>query len=488
MKYLFSLLAVASLLACGGTAPQGAPESANSTSTPAQNVANNAPIDPPRIEVQVNGLTGGGEARLVGMYTDQNYLAARATIDPQGHFVFENGQGFKPGFFFVVLPDNTNFHLMMDRDQQFSVTTTQGRLMDDLQVDGCLETQLYYDNLRYEAVENPKFTTVNQQLQSLERGTDQYQQVKAQQDQLVATRKAYIADLQQKYPNSLFVKFKTAGQNPDLKEIFNPDGTLDTRAQIAVYRRNFWDNVDFSDVRLLSTPVIANKLKRYISELTPQQPDSIIQAANLLVDKTLNHPEYFQYFANWIMLQYEPDKTTLMDPQAVFVNMAQRYFTYDRAFWSDSTEIYAIQLRAHEMAQSLVGQKGPDVRAQDPSGNLRAISDIKAPYVIVYMFDPNCDQCAIETPKLVQFYRQWKSKGVEVYAIALNTNDAEWKNYIAKNGLGNWINVHDPTNKSIYATYFVDHTPEIYVLDPDRTIIAKNLKVEQLATVLERDM
>ncbi|PHN03570.1 DUF5106 domain-containing protein [Flavilitoribacter nigricans DSM 23189 = NBRC 102662] len=357
-----------------------------------------------------------------------------------------------------------------------------------MQVEGNLETQLFYENMRYEAVENPKFVDVNQKLQSVQQGSAQYQQYKEQQDALVAQRKAYIADLQQKYPNSLFVSFKTAGQNPDLKDIRNPDGSMDSQAQVAVYRREFWDNVDFSDVRLLSTPVISNKLKRYMSELTAQQPDSIRKAASHLVDKVLDYPEYFQYFANWIMLQYEPDKTTLMDPQAVFVHMAQNYFTYDRAFWSDSTEIYAIQLRAHEMAQSLVGQKGPDVRAMDPNGNMRAISDIKSPYVIVYMFDPNCDQCAIETPKLVQWYRQWKSKGVEVYAIALNTNDQEWKNYIAKNGLGNWINVHDPTNKAIYATYFVDHTPEIYVLDPQRTIIAKNLKVDQIATVLERDM
>lgn len=488
MKYLLSLLVVFSLIACGESNPQGAATAANGSSTPAQSVVNNTPIDPPRIEVQVNGLSGGGEARLIGMYTDQNYLADRAPIDAQGRFVFEQEQGYKPGFFFIVLPDNSNFQIMMDRDQQFKITTTLNLLAEDLQVEGNLETQLFYENRRYEQIQNPKFVAVNQQLQAAQQGTPQYDQYKAEQDALVAERKAYIADLQQKYPNNLFVKFKSAGQNPDLQDIRNPDGSLNSQAQIAAYRYEFWDNVDFSDVRLLSTPVISNKLKRYMTELTPQQPDSIKKAASHLVDQTLNYPEYLQYFANWIMLQYEPDQTTLMDPQAVFVHMAQNYFTYDRAFWSDSTEIYAIQLRAHEMAQSLIGQKGPDVRAPDPNGNLRAISDIKAPYVIVYMFDPNCDQCAIETPKLVQFYQQWKNKGVEVYAIALNTDNAEWKNYIAKNGLGNWINVHDPSNKAIYATYFVDHTPEIYVLDPQRTIIAKNLKVEQIATVLERDM
>lgn len=49
-------------------------------------------------------------------------------------------------------------------------------------------------------------------------------------------------------------------------------------------------------------------------------------------------------------------------------------------------------------------------------------------------------------------------------------------------------NVFDPTNKAIYGKYFVDITPEIYVLNPERTIIAKNLKVNQIGEVVERDM
>lgn len=489
MKYLFALLVAATLFACGADAKQ---ESTNDTATQtpsatptSTSTVDNTPIPPPRIEVQVNGLSGG-EAKLIGMYSDQNYLADQVQVDANGHFVFQKGEAYRPGFFFIVLPDGSNFQIMMDRDQQFSITTTAGRLVEDMKIEGCLDAELFYETLRYEAVENPKFVNVNNRLKSAPKGTPEYNQVKAEQDALVAQRKAYIADLKAKHPNSLFVKYKEAGQNPDLQDIRKPDGSVDNQAQVAVYRRQFWDNVDFSDPRLMATPVISNKLKRYVTELTVQHPDSIKQSVSHLIDKVLNAPEYFQYFANWIMLQYEPDKTTLMDPQAVFVHMAQNYFTYDRAFWSDSTEIYAIQLRAHEMAQSLVGMKGPNVSAPDPTGTLRAISDIKAPYVIVYMYDPNCDQCAIETPKLVQFYRQWKSRGVEVYGIALNTNQQEWTAYINKNGM-NWINVHDPTNKSIYATYFVDHTPELYVLDPERKIIAKNLKVEQVATVIERD-
>ena len=104
------------------------------------------------------------------------------------------------------------------------------------------------------------------------------------------------------------------------------------------------------------------------------------------------------------------------------------------------------------------------------------------------MLNPDCEHCAVQTPQLVNFYKQWKPKGVEVYAIVVNTEDKEWKDAIKHYKMPWENNVHDPTNKSIYATYFVDNTPEIYVLDPDRTIIAKNLKVDQIQTMIERDM
>ena len=118
-----------------------------------------------------------------------------------------------------------------------------------------------------------------------------------------------------------------------------------------------------------------------------------------------------------------------------------------------------------------------------------SLYDIKAPYVVVYMFNPDCEHCQEQSPKLVQFYKEWKNKGVEVFTIGVDTNAEEWKAYLKKVGMDAFAaNVFDPTNKAIYGKYFVDITPEIYVLNPERTIIAKNLKVNQIGEVVERDM
>ncbi|MEL6140789.1 MAG: DUF5106 domain-containing protein, partial [Bacteroidota bacterium] len=332
----------------------------------------------------------------------------------------------------------------------------------------------------------PKFTDVNGRLRGLTPATSEYATVKAEQDQLVSQRKAHLNDIFTQHPNNLFTKFKQAGQNPDLHtELTLPDGSPDNDAQVYYFRREFWDNVDFADTNLLRTPVIANKLERYMTQLTPQRADSIISSANFLLKKVIDQPPYLRYFANWITLKYEPGKTTLMDSEAVYVNMIRNYFTKDLAFWSDSMTIFGLQQRAGEMAQSLMGQKGPNITVNDLNGQPRALYDEKAPYVIVYMYNPTCEHCIEETPKLLNLVRSRNDIGV--YAIAIDTEPEPWQRFVQQFGIQSWTNVYDPTNRSIYKTYYVDHTPELYLLNPDRIIIGKNLKPAQVAEVIQRD-
>ncbi|MEL6355735.1 MAG: TlpA disulfide reductase family protein, partial [Bacteroidota bacterium] len=111
--------------------------------------------------------------------------------------------------------------------------------------------------------------------------------------------------------------------------------------------------------------------------------------------------------------------------------------------------------------------------------------DEKAPYVIVYMYNPTCEHCIEETPKLLNLVRSRNDIGV--YAIAIDTEPEPWQRFVQQFGIQSWTNVYDPTNRSIYKTYYVDHTPELYLLNPDRIIIGKNLKPAQVAEVIQRD-
>jgi len=113
-------------------------------------------------------------------------------------------------------------------------------------------------------------------------------------------------------------------------------------------------------------------------------------------------------------------------------------------------------------------------------------------YLIVYMFTPNCEHCMEETPKLVKWYNDQKAQGKsrEVLGIALDSNVSdpnELANYISKNKIPFPV-VWDKSNRSIYKTYYSNITPEIYVVNPDRIIVGKNLHTNQIDTMINRDI
>ena len=84
------------------------------------------------------------------------------------------------------------------------------------------------------------------------------------------------------------------------------------------------------------------------------------------------------------------------------------------------------------------------------------------------------------------FYDTWKSRGIEVFSIVANAkNREEWLSF-QKKYLINWTDIFDPQLESRYhEKYFVDITPELYVLDRNNKIIGKNLKPEQLPEFFE---
>ncbi len=439
------------------------------------------------IEAFITGLSAG-PVRLVGTYGDQNYIADTTVADEKGRFILRRKNALPAGFYYFLLPGQKSFSILIDRhDQRMTLRAKADDIPGTLQVSGSLNTQLFYRNAHFQNAQEPELKQLSQIMREHGPNTPEYERAKARQNELIAQRKAHLDTIFREYPDAFFTKFKIAGQNPDWPEFRKPSGELDTLRNLVYFREHFWDNVDFNDTRLLHTPVIANKLKRYIVELTPQHPDSIIPVADRLVQRVLPHQEYFQFFVNWIALNYENGKTKVMDGEAVMVFLIDKYFTPELATWDTPENIAKIRKKADEMKASLMGRKGPDVRALDVNGQYKSIYEMTAPIIVVFMYSPDCEHCREQAPKIQRLYEKWKSRGVDIYGIALNTTDEKWKEFVRKNGF-TFTNVFDPTNRAIYAKYYVDITPELYVLNKDRIIVAKNLQASQLETIFEREL
>ncbi|MFZ1704755.1 MAG: thioredoxin-like domain-containing protein [Saprospiraceae bacterium] len=479
MKYIIFIFLLATSFSCKEKSTETTTTQNNQLEDPGKDPINNPVMGGPTdIKITMTDINYSGPVQIVGFYLDQNYLQDTTTA-VNGVIHYKNDKGMPQGLYYFMLQTDQTIQVILDKDQTLEMKVAMNDMFNSMQVKGSTENELMYNTYKFEQTVNPALFEVTEKLKTADEKDPNFKMLVQNRNDLENKKRTYFQEILDQNPTSLFANFKVSGQNPALRT------DIPKENQVYQYREDFWKNVNFGDRRLLRTPMIGTKLTRYFKELTIQNPDSIVASAHSLMKQCSQNKEYFMVFVNWVMTTYEPGKSTLMDAESVFNQIATSYFTLDKAFWSDTTEVNFIQKRAMEMSASLVGKDAPNVISTDQNGQRQELLAKKADYIVVYLFNPDCENCQKETPLLHEFYLKNKNQ-VDVFAIAIDTDDKQWKNYIQKSKLS-WTNVYDPTNKSIYAKYFVDHTPEMYLINKKRKIIAKNLKTFQIPTMIEKD-
>jgi thiol-disulfide isomerase/thioredoxin len=109
----------------------------------------------------------------------------------------------------------------------------------------------------------------------------------------------------------------------------------------------------------------------------------------------------------------------------------------------------------------------------------------------LFFYAPDCGHCQKQSPLLVEFLQKAKAKNIDVKVLAVCTYVGTdkmpecWK-YAKEKGFGDFINTVDPYLISRYKTLFnVETTPQVYVLDENKTIRSKGIEAKQLEEVLD---
>ena len=420
-----------------------------------------------------------GITKLVGMFEDQRFIVDSAIIDANGHFELSRKNLLPQGYYYFILPGQKALQLLFDRDQRFELSGDIANIATTAQVKGSRCVELFYENMKFDATSGlgPKIQAVAGKLK-LKPTSPQFKSALVEYNSLLDQIDQQVLNYKKTDPNNFFTKFKIAGQNPRLQYPIKA-GHIDTSKQVYDYRVKFWDGYDFTEKDLLRTPVFVNKIKRFFTELVPLQQDSIIKYTDILVTQAGDNPAYYRAITNWVALKFEPGHTNLMDGEAVYSHIISKYFTDEKATWSTPKDLAQLRTRAAEMTQSLIGKNAGNVTAKDRNGKSQTLFDLKGDVIIVFIYSPDCEHCREQVPILKQLYREWHSKGVDIYSIAANTTEKEWREFGGQFNFP-WPDVFDPTNASWYPKYFVDITPEVYLLDKNRKIVAKNINVNQL--------
>lgn len=451
-----------------------------------------------KFKFKVKGAEEDTVAYLANYYGKSQYYNDTAVVNSKGELVFE-GKSKPGGIYSVVLQDKKSIFQLVIAENEIHMETAKPDLTGNMKIKNSPENKAFYEYMRMMNQKQPAIAQLIEKRDNTE-DANLKKDLKKQIDEKTAEIEEWRDDFFQRNEGKFIHKVLIASKDPEIPEEVKNDA--DSTAQYRYYRDNYFKYVDLSDDRLIRTPILHNKIDYYITKLTPQVPDSICKAAKSIISQTEGDSSLiFKYVVQHVTNVYEKSKMMGMD--AVFVCMAEEYYMKGKAFWLDSAQFESITDHYTKRKRQIVGVQAENLILPTPEGEWTSMHDIDKDYTVLIFWDPKCGHCKRELPKIKKFHDEW-GDDVAVFSVSTSLHNEDWEKFINDKELHGFINVSDNPDINKEAATFIQSgvttynslnfrdfwdiysTPQLYILDKDKKIIAKRLGAEQLADFISQ--
>ncbi len=168
------------------------------------------------------------------------------------------------------------------------------------------------------------------------------------------------------------------------------------------------------------------------------------------------------------------------------VYLAEKYIIAQASLWNDEHYIMQLKEAVRAFNMNRPGERAANLHLVNEGGASVSLWDIGGKYKLLYFFKPDCAVCN-ETTALLKDLEKRYADALDCRIIAVNTarDRDRWIKYIIENDL-DWINLWDDTKSSvIFENYFLKEVPQIYLLDADNVVLAKNVTPQDLEYLFE---
>jgi peroxiredoxin len=197
------------------------------------------------------------------------------------------------------------------------------------------------------------------------------------------------------------------------------------------------------------------------------QEQQYIKAIEFLVAKSSQNAEMKDFFIKQLLQEFQ-----FGDYDVIGAYINETYLLKDQCE-SDGTEV-AIKERIEKIRRVSVGKKAPEITMVNPLGKVLRLYEIPTNYVILVFWSTGCPHCTAMMPDLKRLYASIKNNSIEIVAIANDTDQKTWKDFITA-GEYDWINYTDlkGRNSPILNDYNIVGTPTFFLLDKNKNILSK---------------
>ncbi len=441
------------------------------------------------VEIQLKVKDYPNAPVVLGYYYNKQMLV-RDTIwtDAQCRATYKRDTLLDEGIYMLYVPERNMMDIMITGNQHFSIECdTSKNMLQRAKCEGneALKTFLSYQ--KYLQDMQAKYQSLSNDFKLAKQQGDTAKQT--------AVRNLYTSmDKEVKEKNRKIIEdnkdnflsvFLTSLKEVEFPKINLPQDVANRDSLTQVYSyywyRKHWDmHYNFADKRLLFTPFVIQKVDDYLDKSVPQIADSVAEECIRIIEKARPDSVAFRYWVSHLYNKVNDSKIMGMD--GALVRIADRYYLSGEAKWTTKKFIDDLREQVDGIRYTLVGLKAKDLKMPSVTGEWFKLSEVSAPYTLLVFWEPSCGHCKKEIPELKEkVWEPYKKYGIKIFAVYCQVEREEWEKFIEEHQLEEWMNVYDPYGRSGFRKYYnIKSTPQIFVLDKDKTIIAKRIGVDQL--------
>ena len=388
---------------------------------------------------------------LLKYKSDKSLVAIDTSTVEKDKTIFKQNANYPEGIY--VLADskqNPIFEILLGKDQKFSITVGDLMRNDTYIIKGSKETSAYfyiYNKTNYNRL----------YIKALESEIEYFPDNAKKIDSIKLNYNKYLESIRIKDRNSFLKTY--IGYN---KEIIVPQEYKNKSEQYII--DHYFDDMSLSDIRILNTRLLKNKLDDYFNNyMSKQSTDVILQKIDYLIGRTtagyrdipqdlVNH-EVRDYILWYLYSKY-------FDNDIIYTHLSDVYFS--KLEINNLTENIRSEIvkRADILRKITIGRLAPTFTYIDDDGNKINLSEIDSKNTILFFYKPDCQRC-IREKRILGLV---KNRQKDLTILYINISEENYHN----------------VSQDIAVKYDIKTTPTIYILDKDKRITAKNIKAEEI--------
>lgn len=424
-------------------------------------------------------------------YGEKQYLKDTATL-VKGVYEFSGEESLKPGTYLLILPpDNAFVQLNINAGNQFSVVEFDANdPVNSIKIKGDKDNESFYAYVRFLNELRPRADELRKALEDENLDEAEKNRINKELEQLNESVKTYQLKVIENNPGtitSLMINSYLERPLPEFPEI--EDKLEKQRAQYRYYMEHYFDGIDFENEGLIRTSFFFPKINDYVLKHTIQIPDSINRAIDVVLEKLEKNEEAHKFFLVHFVNHFA--KSNIIGMDAVYVHLVDNYYAKGAAPWIDAEQLEKMTKNAASLRPILIGKIAPDIRMERQDGTKVSLHDMDSPYTVLMFWSPDCGHCKKAMPSVLEFYEEFKDKGVTMFSVCTRLTDKvpECWEMVEEKGMNIFLNVADPYHQSKFSIlYDVKTTPQIFILDEKKEILMKRIAAEQLSEVMSELM